>query len=244
MAVIWKGAAGLTEGAKIYSRGDKSTITQQYTGPHATCVSSLPWPGSVGTGDWSNWRVVSAQVQDVGPGTGKLLIQWEPTASGAGATLPLTTLRMVSQPKPVHIIRAPRYSALRTEAFAKELWRYEHPADDAELTAARALIVSVGNGLSSGLGTEFAAKLDAGIFEYEQPIWRVEIEAHSWAFPSLTEGGTVGTTGPTLPGSGSWPSSMRFRRLADSLSFNGSFYTLSAVWLAGAQGTLDADLGV
>lgn len=244
MAVIWKGATGLTEGAKIYARGEKSTITQQYTGQHASCVSALPWPGAVGTGDWSGWRVVSAQVQDLAPGTGRLLIQWEPATSGAGATLPLTSLRMVSQPKPVHIIRAPRYAALRTEAFAKELWRYEHPKDDAELTAARAEIVSVGNGISTGLGTEFAAKLDAGIYEYEQPIWRVEIESHSWSFPSLSEGGTVGTSGPTLPDSGSWPSGMRFRRLADSLAYNGSFYTVSQVWLAGAQGTLDADLGV
>ena len=244
MSVMWKGASGLTEGAKRYARGEKSTISQVYTGPHATAVAALPWPGALGTGDWANWRVVSAVVEEAGPGTGRLVIQWEPANGSAGATLPLTSLRMASQPKVVHLIRAPRYSALRTDTFAQHLWRYEHPKDEDDMAAARALIVSVGNGLSTGLGTEFAAKLDAGIFEYEQPIWRIEIEAHSWAFPSLSEGGTVSTSGPSLPDSGSWPSGMRFRRLADTLAYNGSFYTLTQTWLAGVLGTLDSDLGV
>jgi hypothetical protein len=242
--IVWKGSTSLVEQPREYARGQTSAVAQKYRGPYATCVSSQPWPGALGTSSWANWRVVTSRVTAPAPGLGELTIQWEPANASAGATLPLTSLRMVSQPKPVHIIRAPRYSALRTEAFAKELWRYEHPKDDTELTAARAAIVSVGNGLSSGLGTEFAAKLDANVYEYEQPLWRIEIESHSWSFPTLSEGGTVGTTGPTLPDSATWPSGMRFRRLADSLAYNGSYYTLSSVWLAGAQGTLDSDLGV
>ena len=245
MSVMWKGASGLTEGARRYGRGDKSTIAQTYVGPHATCADSLPWPGAMGTGDWANWRVVSATVEDVGPGTGRLVIQWEPANGSAGATLPLTSLRMASQPKSVHLIRAPRYAALRTEAFAMVLQMYENRSrTEDELTYWRGQIVSVGNGISTGLGTEFASKLDANIWEYEQPIWRIEIEAHSWAFPSLSQGGTVSTSGPSLPDSGSWPSGMRFRRLADTLAYNGSFYTLTQTWLAGVQGTLDSDLGV
>jgi hypothetical protein len=244
MSVIWKGSEALVEGARKFARGDKANAIQTYTGPQAVCEAALPWPGSVGIGEWASWRVASCRVDDVAPGVGKLTIQWEPASGAAGATLPLTTSRMSSQPKPVHIIRAPRYAALRTEAFALQLWRYEHPADDAELTAARALIVSVGNGLSTGLGTEFAAKLDAGIFEYEQPLWRIEIESHSWAFPLMNEGGEVSTTGPTLREPVTWPSAMRFRRLADSQADNGSYYTLSQVWLAGLQATLDEHLGV
>jgi len=248
MSVMWKGDSGLTEGTKRYARGEKSTIAQTYVGPHATCVSSLPWPGALGTGDWANWRVVSAVVEEAGPGTGRLVIQWEPANGSAGATLPLTSLRMASQPKSVHLIRAPRYAALRTEAFAMVLQMYENRSrTEDELTYWRGQIVSVGNGISTGLGTEFASKLDASIWEYEQPIWRIEIESHSWAFPSLSdgsEGGAVSNTGPALPDSGSWPSGMRFRRLADTLAYNGSFYTLTQTWLAGVQGTLDSDLGV
>ena len=246
---MWKGDSGLTEGTKRYARGEKSTISQVYTGPHATAVAALPWPGALGTGDWANWRVVSAVVEEAGPGTGRLVIQWEPANGSAGATLPLTSLRMASQPKVVHLIRAPRYAVLRTEAFARALAMFESRSrTEDELAYWRDQIISIGNGLSTELGTElgteFAAKLDANIWEYEQPIWRIEIEAHSWAFPSLSEGGTVSTSGPALPDSGSWPSGMRFRRLADTLAYNGSFYTLTQTWLAGVQGTLDSDLGV
>ena len=245
---MWKGASGLTEGARRYGRGDKSTVTQQFVGPHATCADSLPWPGAMGTGEWVNWRVVTATVEEVAAGVGRLTIQWEPATESAGATKPLTSLRMASQPKVVHLIRAPRYAVLRTEAFARALAMFESRSrTEDELAYWRDQIISIGNGLSTELGTEFAAKLDANIWEYEQPIWRIEIESHSWAFPSLSdgsEGGAVSNTGPALPDSGAWPSGMRFRRLADTLAYNGSFYTLTQTWLAGKQGTLDSDLGV
>ena len=140
----------------------------------------------------------------------------------------------------------------REEAFARALAMFESRSrTEDELAYWRDQIISIGNGLSAELGTElgteFAAKLDANIWEYEQPIWRIEIETHSWAFPSLSdgsEGGAVSNTGPALPDSGAWPSGMRFRRLADTLAYNGSFYTLTQTWLAGKQGTLDSDLGV
>ncbi len=245
MSVNWKGTTDLVEQARTYSRGEKASTTQNFIGPHATCVSSLPWPGALGSGDFASWRVVSSQVQPLPGAAGKLSIQWEAAASGAGATLPRARLRITPTAFQAHLIRHPRYAALRTATgFATALWRYEFPKDDTEKDDARALIVSIGNAASTGKGTEFAAKLDAGLVNVPITGLRCEIESYSWAFPTMTVGGTVGTTGPTLPDSGSWPSGYVFRRLCDALGEGDSYYILTSVWEAGPDGAWDADLGI
>ena len=227
------------------SRGERITFVQRFDGKYADCITACPWRGAAGASGLAGWFVSQADVDKEEGGQGILNVTWEPGGgqNGGGSTLPPTRLSIKAKTFRVPLIQHARYSTLRTAAFAEQLWRYTYPKDSQELTDAASQMVTIGDGITSGRGTEFVGYLYAGYKEVDVPGLICQITSHSWTFPAMTVGGAVSTSGPTLPDSATWPSGYVFRRLPDEVDFNDSYWTKSSVFEAAPSGTWDTVLG-
>lgn len=258
--MIWKTAAGLTkvltpESGEL-SLAEKCTYTEIFEGTYATCLSAAMGKGTAGTDytsegrpNLTGWYIAHCTVRRSRGGKGTLTLTWEPgnATASLGATLPPTDYTITPQMNRMSLIRHPDFAALRTEAFCKQLWIWEHidPKDGGtKWDAAKAEMVSIGNGISAGLGTTFVAKLFSVGREIDIPGVRVEVNTCSWAFPAGYTFGVfaLNSSIPSIVGC-TWPSGWDWRRQPDIVRWNGSYHTLVSVWEGAPSGAWDSTYG-
>lgn len=248
--ITWQGipATGLTSLTRLavapnsgaQSNGDKVTFTQRWAGKIADCRANLPARGQLGTGELAGWRILEATSEKQGP-KGILTVVWEPAtaAAGTGATLPPDTFVCTPKTFPQSITQHPRYAVLQSSAALWQGvldWQATQSATDRSrlLTSLRTQA-----GANAYLVTELLGKFQAGKTEWNQKAMRYEWTFCAWSLPWLSGGGYLELPGG--PMAGFLPSGWTWKREADGLSGNGTYYTITRAWEGAPAGILMAD---
>ena len=239
--VRWNGnhVAGLVRqpDSGAVNRADKTSWTELWRGPYDLCVAGAPAKGVVGGGEYAGWVVASSSVTKSRGQVGLLTIVWESSGGATGqAPLPLDTYRVTPMTIKADIRNHPRYAALRDDPLFPLFASYTRALSATQRQQMARTLNTLG-----ALAIELLDKLDFGVHEYDACGCRYEWVSYSWTLPWMTLGGYLEYSVGGLM-YGRTPPGFTFRRLGDSLDFNGTYYTLTRTWEGAPTGVFPAEL--
>jgi uncharacterized protein (DUF2147 family) len=221
--------------------GDRTTLTDIYTGPYAHCYAAALPRGTFGTGGRSGWVCSKSNVTPDRGTKATLTIVWEAAGSNSGMSLPGSDFDLQAQELYPKIERNSFFSGIATATLALAYSAAQASTPDARSKAAGAL-AGLTDTTQRTLGQALAAKLAAGAETFYMAGLRYTWWSFSWTVPSLSLGGTIATPDGPLTG---YFGTISFVQLADTLSpvgVNGSIFKKTKTFLGGHAGHWDSDL--
>jgi hypothetical protein len=249
--IVWKGNPALfTAGVNTvlleqpdspqYVFNKQVKCTRKFRGLHSLCLSSAPGRGTVGTGAMAGWLVSQSTVNRLPKQIGELVIEYGGDMGGGGGgggggpiVLPEDDFDLDPFEVNPKTERHPFFSTLTPAERAAVRDSIDNPVATARATAYAAL---------GTLAKKLADKLQAGQETYYLAGDTYTWTTHSWTLPgSLSMGGVLESPGGPLAGHLN-TTDFGWLRKADRLNFNGQYYILTSVWMAGPNGHWDTDL--
>lgn len=240
-APIWRGGKDPREqpNSPRVTLSATPTATRVYIGGWDEILEFYPAPGSIDftiPGFGWGWIVASFTVEKMSGHRAKLTVEYAGIATGSPIALPTNEASITTERFERATADHPFFSALtEKQRHALQVLLDTTETEDAGKYKAAKVIVD-----ASPLAGKLYAKLKSGdthTYNYSA-VYRLQVHSYTAPF-NLTMGGfrEQAPFFPIVP-----PSGVSWLRESDSVSFNGSYWTVERKWIGAPDGEWDPDL--